>query len=102
MRLRYFFDPGSGICLWAADEEARAQFGYPVALEKLPLADDTMALGNQLIASFDTSLDWNDPAGESPWSEEQRAEFMRKSEQFYSKLVSELTPRFTVVNEVCA
>jgi len=102
MKLRYFFDPGSGICLWAADDEARAQFGYPVELEELSLAGDTLALGNSLIERFDGSINWSDPGSASPWSEEQRADFMRESERFYSKLVAELGPRFAVVNEVHA
>lgn len=28
--LRCFFDPGSGICLWANNDEARERFGYPI------------------------------------------------------------------------
>ena len=102
MRLRYFFDPGAGICLWAADDEARAQFGYPVELEQLNLSQDTIAFGNRLIASFDGSINWSDPAGPSPWSEEHRSRFMRESVTFYERLVSELGSRFTVVNEVHA
>jgi hypothetical protein len=66
MKLRYFFDPGSGICLWAADDEARAQFGYPVELEELSLAGDTLALGNSLIERFDGSINWSDPGSASP------------------------------------
>jgi hypothetical protein len=69
MILRYFFDAGSGVCLWAADDEARAAFGYPVELEELDLPRDTIFLGNRLIAIFDESIDWQDPAGASPWSE---------------------------------
>lgn len=102
MKLRYFFDPGAGICLWAADDEARGQFGYPVELEKLELSKDTIALGNRLISSFDGSINWKDPAGPSPWSEQQRSQFMQESVSFYERLVSELGSEFTVVNELQA
>lgn len=102
MRLRYFFDPGSGICLWAADEESRVLFGYPVELENLNLSQDTVSLGNRLISLFDGSINWDDPAGASPWSEEQKSQFVRETVVFYERLVSELGAGFTVVNEAYA
>ncbi len=100
MRLRYFFDPGAGICLWAADDEARGRFGYSVELEKLELSKDTIALGNRLLSSFDGSINWKDPAGPSLWSEQQRSQFMQESVSFYERLVSELGSEFNVVNEL--
>ncbi|MFM7676081.1 MAG: N-acetyltransferase family protein [Synechococcus sp.] len=102
MKLRYFYDPGSGTCLWAADEEARALNGYPVALEMLDLSLHTMALGTRLIASFDGSINWSNPAGPSPWSEEQKSQSLREAAVLYERLVSELGPQITVVNEVHA
>lgn len=102
MRLRYFFDPGSGICLWAADEESRVLFGYPVELENLNLSQDTVALGNRLISLFDGSINLDDPAGASPWSEEQKSQFVRETVVFYERLVAELGVGFTVVNEAYA
>ena len=50
MKLRYLFDPGSGVCPWAADDEARKAFGYPVQLKQLPLSQEVVALGQQVIA----------------------------------------------------
>jgi hypothetical protein len=102
MRLRFFYDPGSGICLWAADGEARALYGYPVKLEELNLSPETTALGNGPISCFDTSINWKDPAGPSPWSDEQKSQFVRESLIFYQRLVSELGPQYAVANEVHA
>lgn len=41
-KLRYFFDFGSGICLWAANDAARDHFGYPVDSSKLPITSTLM------------------------------------------------------------
>lgn len=41
-RLRYFFDFGSGICLWAANDAARDDFDYPVHSSKLPITSTLM------------------------------------------------------------
>lgn len=99
MRLRYFFDPGSRICLWAADEESRAFFGYAIEFDSLNLSRETAALGRHLVSVFDGSVNWDDPAGESPWSEEQKSQFVRERAIFYERLVSELGAGFTVVND---
>ncbi|HEV2461879.1 MAG TPA: hypothetical protein VGS80_26275, partial [Ktedonobacterales bacterium] len=38
-RIRFFFDYGSGICLWAGNALTRERFGYPIEAEHLrPLA----------------------------------------------------------------
>lgn len=62
-RLRYFFDAGSGTCLWAADAATEARYGYAVGLHALPLSDATRAVLERLIAAHDRSIDWADPAG---------------------------------------
>jgi hypothetical protein len=62
-RLRYFFDAGSGVCVWAGDAATEARFGYAVDLAALPLSDETRWALGRLIAAFDRSIDWADPAG---------------------------------------
>lgn len=74
-KLRYFFDPGSGICLWSENDLARNTFGYPVDLSSLDLPALTKAQAQELIAQFDTSIDWSDPTAPSPWTDETRAQF---------------------------
>ena len=88
--------------MWAADEESRAFFGYAIELDSLNLSQDTAALGKRLISLFDGSINWDDPAGESPWSEQQKSQFLQESKIFYERLVADLGARFTVVNEADA
>jgi hypothetical protein len=61
MRLRLFFDAGSGVCLWAQDEEAKQRFGYPVDLNALALPRDLHADLVRLIADYDATIDWDNP-----------------------------------------
>ncbi len=102
MKLRYFFDPGSGICLWASDEEARVAFGYPVELDELPLPQELVTIGHGLIEWFDTSIDWGCPPNPSPWSPVDEANFRAASDDFYSRLVAALGPEFELMNQVHA
>jgi len=62
-KLRFSFDPRSGICLWSENELARDRFGYPVELDSLEIAPSVKKMAEELIERFDTSLDWSDPAG---------------------------------------
>lgn len=83
MRLRFFFDPGSGICFWSADAATEAHFGdYPVRMELLGLSSALTAEGEALIARYDGCLDWNDPSGPSPWSDAEWAAFRRDADAF--------------------
>lgn len=74
-KLRFFFDPGSGICLWSENDLARDTFGYPVDLESLELAVSVKRQAEELIERFDTSIDWSYPPAPSPWSEVERERF---------------------------
>ena len=100
MKLRYFFDAGSGVCLWAGDEEARTRYDYPIDVVDLPISDALRAEGERLIESWNTAIDWDNPGGPSPWTESQRAEFLRASDAFYAALSSDLGSEFEVLNEV--
>lgn len=62
MLLRFFFDAGAGVCLWAWDEEAKARFGYPVWADTLDLPADLRAELEQLAADYDDTFPWDDPA----------------------------------------
>jgi hypothetical protein len=68
-RLRNFFDPGGGICLWSANDAARERFGYPVEARSLPLTENTWRRVAYLCAWYDTSIDWRYPPHASPWEE---------------------------------
>ena len=100
MQLRYFFDPGSCVCLWASDDEARNAFDYAVALEDLPLSAATRALGNALVAEYDTCLDGNDPGAGSLWTPGQETAFIERARHFLAMARAELGPRFELVDEL--
>ena len=61
MLLRFFFDAGSGICLWAYDAEAKARFGYPVESEMLDIPAELRAQIEQLVTDYDDTFPWDDP-----------------------------------------
>jgi tRNA (guanine37-N1)-methyltransferase len=99
-RLRFFFDVGSGICLWSANDKAREKFGYPIELENLPLSDKTKDRLFDLIKWYDQSIDWNDPGSDSPWT---REEVMHFKESAFSVLVNvreELDNKFEIIDEL--
>lgn len=62
MRLRFFLDAGSGVCLWAWDDAAKKKFGYAVELDDIPLPRDLVADLMHLMADYDAMIDWDDPA----------------------------------------
>lgn len=62
MLLRLFFDAGSGVLLWAYDDEAKARFGYPVESEALHIPAELRAEIEQLITDYDDTFPWDDPA----------------------------------------
>ncbi len=85
-KLRYFFDPGSGICLWSENDLARDRFGYPVELDSLELTSSVKAQAEELIVWFDTSIDWNYPPAPSPWSDMERERFQVAAASLLSSL----------------
>lgn len=98
-RLRFFFDVGSGTCLWAANDRAQSQFGYAVDLSALPLAHDVIVRGEALVARFNTSIDWHDPGGPSILSIAEVDRFNEDSNEFLCVLRSALGSDFDVLNE---
>lgn len=100
--LRYFFDPGSGICLWSACDAARERFGYPVASRQLPLPRPTRERMAQLVDWYDTSVDWEYPAGPSLWTEEEHERFARAARHLLSVLRVQLGADFEIRDELAA
>ena len=98
-RLRFFFDHGSGVCLWTANDAARERLGdYPVLLEDLPLSPETVQEGEGLLTRYDTSLDRDDPGGPSPWRDEDVVAFHAAAVAFLARLRRELGPAFEIVD----
>ncbi len=98
--LRFLFDAGSETCLWAVNEEARKRFGDSwVDLEALPLAAETLGRLSALVERYDESIDWDDPAGPSPWTPANRQEFAAEARAVLALLRSELGDEFEVVDD---
>jgi len=66
MLLRLFFDAGSGVLLWANDDEAKARFGYPVEADMLDVPPELRAEIDQLAQDYDDTFPWDDPASGEP------------------------------------
>lgn len=97
--LRFFLDAGSGTCLWAGNEPARQQFGYPVKLESLSLSPDLMARGQEIVEDYDKSIDWDNPAGRTVWDREECKAFNQRVEKFVMDLQKHLEENFKISNE---
>jgi hypothetical protein len=98
-KIRFFFDAGSGICLWAADDATRQIFDYPIDIWNLALPENTKRQTAYLITWFDTSIDWNDPAGLSKWDTEETKRFNTATQRLLVELRKELGDQFEIVDE---
>jgi hypothetical protein len=97
--VRYFFDAGSGICLWAASESARLRFGYPIDPTVLPVSPNLRREVSDVCAFFDSSVDWTDPGGPSPWPDTMYDAFAMRADALLQWLCQELGPDFTIMDE---
>ena len=100
--LRYFFDAGSGICLWAGCAAARERFGYPVEPRHLPLPRATRERIAELVDWFDHSVDWEYPAGPPLWDDAEQARFNRAAGHLLAVIRAQLGPDFDVRDELAA
>lgn len=98
-RVRYFFDAGSGVCLWGDNAAARADYGIAITPDQLPLPPETRQEVERLVAWYDTSLDWNYPVGPTPWSPEEGAHFNRAAQALSQRLQVQLGPVYEIVDE---
>ncbi len=98
-RLRFFFDPGAGICFWAANDAACECFDYPIDARNLPLAENTWRRIYFLTSWYDTSIDWNYPPNPSPWDNDERERFNREAQKLLVVVREELGSDFEVVDE---
>jgi hypothetical protein len=87
---RFFFDPGSGTCLWSASKEAEALYDYPVDHHLLPISGELKQRLDWLVQEFDTDYDWENPPGKGKWSDEQRDAFWRRVDENLAMLRREL------------
>lgn len=90
-KLRLAFDPGSGVCLWAANDAARQRYCYPIDHWQLPLTENTRRWLSHLVAWFDTSLDWSSPTdSDDLWTEAELQRFLVAKQRGLDLLRQEL------------
>lgn len=94
--MKFMFDWGSGVCLWSTNDAAIKEFDYPVSLEQLPISLELKDKLEYLIRKHDEALDWNDPAGDLLWDEDQQTEFEESAKAAYYLLSSELGDNFQI------
>ena len=98
-RLRFFFDAGSGTCLWSNNAAAHDRFGYPVDLSTLPVPENLWRKAVHVTCWYDTSIDWEYPPDPSPWSAEESARFDAAADSLLAQLREALGPDFEVADE---
>ncbi|MFE6775383.1 hypothetical protein [Streptomyces sp. NPDC057702] len=92
----FFFDAGSGGALWPTTPEDREEWGYPVELDRLPIGDATRAALGELIARYDTSLNWDYPPDPGPWREAECRHFNEAVGRVLDRLRAELGPTWRI------
>lgn len=65
--LKLMFEWGGG-CLWCNDRATRNVYGVGPIENKLALSNTLLKQLEQMQVWHDTALDWDAPAGPSPWS----------------------------------
>lgn len=96
-RVRFFFDAGSGCCMWSANAAARRELGtYEVHLATLKLPQALQDEGGALIERHDTSIDWNDPFSGKPWADEQHAAFDVEATDWLARVRAALVSKVVI------
>lgn len=90
--IRFFFDAGSNVCLWAGDDATEARHGQDIDAADLPVSTNTRRWLHYLMAWYDTSIDWDDPGGPARWSEDEQTRFRQAVQEGVARLRTELAP----------
>ena len=94
-RIRLMFEWGGG-CLWCGNDAARDAFDVGDVEDRLPLSAETRRRLEELSVWHDTALDWDDPAGPSPWTPDDDARFDHAAAEVLERIRAELGPDFQV------
>jgi len=98
-KFRFFFDPGSGVCLWSGDDRTREKFDYPVESRKLPVPENLQRKLEYIVAWDDTAIDWDYLPDPSPWPQEEWDRFRKETDSLLLALRQALGPEFEIVDE---
>ena len=86
----FFFDWGADTCLWNDDDGA-------LDYDKFNLSEDLKNTLINMAKEYQTALNWDYPPDPSPWTAEQKEDFMNRSKIVYQQIVNELGEKFEVL-----
>lgn len=95
-RASFFFDYGSGRCLWADNDRTRDRFDYPIDHDELPLSPATAATLTELCDRVDRSLNWDYPPHPGPWRQVECERFNADVAGAIARLRAELGPEWEI------
>jgi hypothetical protein len=98
-KLRFFFDGGSGTCLWSGNDLAQQTWGYAVNHQKLPLNERTIIRLNEIIRWYDEGFDWDNPADPCKWERGECEKFTSTACELLATVREELGADFDIVDE---
>lgn len=90
-RIKLLFEWGGG-AIWADSDMARARFGVGPIEDQLGLSPALRDRLGKLSTWHDGALDWDDPTGNSPWTEEERMRFDEAARLTMRDICRELGP----------
>lgn len=97
--IRFFFDAGSGVCLWAGNDAARDRWDYAIEAASLSLPPELRTEAERLVQWYDSSVDWIDPSNPSPWDQSARERFAVVAQVFLGDLRAFLGPDYDIIDE---
>lgn len=96
-KLKFMFDWGSGTCIWAANNAARAKYGYAVDIDELPISEELCECMVRLCEEHDLALDWECPQNGPVWTGQEQKAFKERAKQIYQRICEELAEEFEIV-----
>jgi hypothetical protein len=97
--LKYWFEHG-GTCLWSVNKNALDKYGYAITNEDLPISKDLIEELYSLENKYQGYLNWEYPPDPSPWSPEQKQDFIIRATIVYHKLLFELGEDYGIINDL--
>ena len=98
-QLRFFFEH-AGPCFWGANDKTTERYGYAIEANALSLSDNLFDELNDLDKEYATIINWDSPADPSPWTKEQKTDFIARANIVYERIKNELGDDYEVINKV--
>lgn len=93
--LDYWFE-WRGPCLWGGNIKAQEKYDYAINIDDLPLSPQIKERVEAMIRWHDTALDWDNPGGDSPWTDEESERFEKAATELYEDLKKELGDKYEI------